>query len=71
MGEAPFEGRVPVFVGDDVTDEDGFAMVNGFDGYAIRVGRECDTAARYRLADVDQVIAWLEALPPKIRARQG
>jgi trehalose 6-phosphate phosphatase len=71
MGEPPFEGRVPVFVGDDVTDEDGFAMVNGFDGYAIRVGRDSETAARYRLADVDQVIAWLEALPPKIRARQG
>ena len=71
MCEAPFLGRVPVFIGDDVTDEDGFKVVNGFDGFAIHVGRGDETAARYCLADVDQVIAWLEGLPAKIRARQG
>jgi len=71
MCEAPFLGRVPVFLGDDVTDEDGFRMVNGFDGIAIRVGRGSATAARYRLADVDQVIAWLAALPSEIRTADG
>lgn len=71
MGEAPFLGRVPVFVGDDVTDEDGFAAVNGFDGFAVRVGGGAETAARYLLADVDQVIAWLAALPSEIRAEDG
>lgn len=71
MCEAPFLGRVPVFIGDDVTDEDGFKVVNGFDGFAIRVGRGEETAARYRLADVDQVIAWLAALPSEIPAEDG
>lgn len=71
MGEAPFAGRVPVFIGDDVTDEDGFAAVNALDGYTIRVGPGSRTVARYRLADVDQVIDWLEALPPRVRSRHG
>lgn len=71
MCEAPFAGRVPVFIGDDVTDEDGFAAVNVLEGHTIRVGTGSGTIARYRLSDVDQVIEWLEALPSKIRSRHG
>ena len=71
MHEPPFAGRVPVFLGDDVTDEDGFAAVNAMDGHTIRVGDDASSAARYRLADVDQVIAWLEAVAPKAGAASG
>jgi trehalose 6-phosphate phosphatase len=66
MREAPFAGRTPVFIGDDVTDEDGFAAVNALGGYAIRVGRQGTSTARYRLKDVSAVIACLReryALP--------
>lgn len=58
MREPPFYGRTPVFVGDDVTDEDGFAAVNALGGYSIRVGKGT-SLARHRFSSVSAVIAWL------------
>lgn len=58
LGEPPFKTRRPVFIGDDVTDEHGFAEVNRLDGISIRVGRG-STCARYRLSDVKAVRRWL------------
>jgi trehalose 6-phosphate phosphatase len=62
MNEAPFGGRTPLFIGDDVTDEDGFSVVNRLGGISIRVGDMADTMAKHRLADVDAVIRWLANL---------
>ena len=59
MAEAPFAGRIPVFVGDDITDEDGFEAVNALSGYSIRVGADSPSVARHRFASVAAVIAWL------------
>lgn len=59
MSETPFSGRTPVFVGDDVTDEDGFAAVNDMQGVSIRVGASPNTVARYSFGSVSAVIAWL------------
>ena len=60
LAEAPFRGRRPVFVGDDRTDEDGFAVVNSLDGLSIHVGATADSVARHQLDSVAAVIHWLE-----------
>ncbi|MBP2197441.1 trehalose-phosphatase [Pantoea cypripedii] len=61
MREAPFTGRIPVFVGDDLTDEKGFLAVNALGGISVKVG-EGTSHARYRLSSVDAVWSWLEQL---------
>lgn len=58
MREAPFRGRTAVFVGDDATDEFGFATVNRLRGHSVKVGRG-RTAARWRLPHVRAVREWL------------
>ena len=59
MRSAPFLGRVPVVVGDDLTDEDGFRAANQFSGHTIRVGRGGKSLARWRLAAPAEVRQWL------------
>jgi trehalose 6-phosphate phosphatase len=58
LAEPPFRGRVPLFVGDDAGDEEGFAVVDRLGGISVRVGSG-PTAARHRLAEVADVLAWL------------
>lgn len=59
MKQPEFAGRIPVFVGDDPTDEVGFEAVNEMGGHSIRVGNLEETAARYRFSNVSTVVAWL------------
>ena len=61
MQEPPFEGARPIFLGDDLTDEDGFAAVQALGGMGVLVGPGRQTAAHRRLDDVAAVRAWLEA----------
>jgi len=61
MGSPPFAGRRPVFVGDDLTDEAGFATVNELGGLSIKVGPG-PTAALQRLDSVAAVGRWLGEL---------
>ncbi|MBV9559838.1 MAG: trehalose-phosphatase [Bradyrhizobium sp.] len=39
MTRTPFQGRKPLFIGDDVTDESVFAMMPDYDGLSFSVGR--------------------------------
>ena len=60
MTDQRFHGRRPVFVGDDVTDEDGFRACNLRGGVSVRVGAPNQlTEARFRLTNVDDVEDWL------------
>ena len=61
MAEPPFTGRIPVFAGDDATDEPAFAAVNRLRGVSIRVGADTSTAARYALPTVGALHRWLAA----------
>lgn len=56
-----FTGRQPVFIGDDVTDEDGMAAAQALGGIGIKVGQG-SSIARERLHDPAAVHEWLSGL---------
>ncbi len=67
MSDAPFKGRCPIFIGDDITDEDAFQVVNEMGGYSVKVGPQNSTsAAHYRLRDVAAVRDWLNPLAESV-----
>lgn len=66
MKEPSFRGRIPVFLGDDTTDEYGFGMVNQLGGHSVKVGTG-PTVAHWRLRDVDAVGSWLRRGRPAPR----
>ncbi len=55
----PYHGRLPVFAGDDVTDEDGFLAIDELGGHTIHVGEGTRTAARWRVPSVSALRVWL------------
>jgi len=72
MTTDPFTGRCPVYIGDDVTDEDGFAAANRLGGHSIRVGATDKTAARYTVAGVSELLDWLSGAVERISSlRKG
>ncbi len=62
MENEPFLGKLPIFIGDDVTDEDGFRYINANDGISIKVGKRTSSIAQYHLNNVDAVHDWLRRL---------
>ncbi|MCB1991655.1 MAG: trehalose-phosphatase [Geminicoccaceae bacterium] len=65
------ERTLPVYIGDDVTDEDAFRAIEGW-GIGIAVGQDGpqSTAAHYRLADVAAVGHFLDRLAERLDGRK-
>jgi trehalose 6-phosphate phosphatase len=61
MADPTFAGAMPIFVGDDLTDEAGFAAAIALGGFGILVGPRRLTHARGRLDDPGAVLDWIEA----------
>ncbi|WP_448100438.1 trehalose-phosphatase [Luteibacter jiangsuensis] len=58
----PFQGRRPVYLGDDLTDEHAFALVNDRGGASVRVGARTPSSAVFTLSSPDDVHAWLDSV---------
>ena len=62
MVEPEFVGARPIFVGDDITDEDAFEAAAALGGGGVLVGEPRASAAKWRLDGVPAVAQWLEQL---------
>ena len=60
MREPPFSGRKPVFVGDDLTDQDGFKAVEDQGGISVAVGDRVH--GQFRAQDPAAVRTWLKLI---------
>lgn len=71
LDETPFAGRLPIFIGDDLTDEPAFELVNRLGGLSAVVNAARPSAARARLPDVTAVHDWLADLQAEPAAAVG
>lgn len=60
MEDKAFAGRLPLAIGDDVTDEAMFAAANRLGGLSIRVGELGQSVAQGCVASPVEVRAWIE-----------
>jgi trehalose 6-phosphate phosphatase len=60
MADEMMSGTVPLFFGDDVTDEAAFLQARTLGGAGVLVGGDRPSAARYRLGGVADTLTWLE-----------
>ena len=62
MRTKPFIKRRPIFIGDDVSDEDGFETVNNKGGWSVRVGNYKRSKANFFLPNVKSVHEMMKQL---------
>jgi trehalose 6-phosphate phosphatase len=68
LEEEPFRGRLPIFLGDDVTDEEGFDVAQELGGIGIKVG-EGETHAHMRTPDTATARAIIRDLAARAARR--
>jgi len=51
-------GSLPIYIGDDTTDEDAFREI-GEEGITIRVGKKGDSCAAYYVDSVEDMVPWI------------
>lgn len=59
LNEAPFAQRLPIYLGDDLTDEHALAVAQRYLGMGIQVGSRMPSAALFGLPDPKAVVHWL------------
>jgi trehalose 6-phosphate phosphatase len=69
MRHPEFEGRHPVFFGDDLTDEDGFQAIAALGGTSVQVGPRRPSSAHYQLPNPESLRALLAKL--ELREKQN
>lgn len=65
MNVPPFYGRLPIFIGDDRTDEDAFVVMPEFNGRAMSVGKRIP-GIHDHFSSPAEVRQWLEVLADKV-----
>ena len=58
---------MPVFFGDDLTDEAGFARVNDLGGISVRIGASLPSLARLCIADVSTLCECLSLWVERVK----
>jgi trehalose 6-phosphate phosphatase len=69
VASAPFKGRRPIMIGDDVGDESAFAAAERLGGVGLRVAGEHFSLREADFAGVESVRAWLRVLSERLAAR--
>lgn len=59
MRDDSFRHRLPIYIGDDITDENALFAAQKFAGIGIHVGTAIPSAARFVLTNPSSVIDWL------------
>ena len=67
LAETELEGGTPIFIGDDITDEEGFIAAARHRGSGILVGPPRATAAQFRLESVEAAHRWLSESGEQLR----